>query len=368
MPSKKKGTKVKKTVTNSNKNKTSQKVVVNVNSPSASTSRKGVQNFTKGLSYLGKPTPRSANLPNNTTVINNMPPMPMFPQMDTNRMQALENSFNNLQVDIQGLYGKLNKPSKQETKDAIPYIDDAISQSFISNPTFVEEPQSPMSFQSSNGKGLLKSSKSSTPHSTAMLGDSSSSSSGGDSPFLPYPTASMRDAPTYGNEYGEPSVAMSQNSRTRLREVLSDTHDSDYESLASNGSTLRSLNALHNPAYTPSQLSRVSNQASGSTTLKPISIKPDPSIKTDPSVKDEVKSEGVSPPSGGDGGGESAGSVNDANLIELPAYYDAYFTTLPSGQFECHMCGKNVKGKKSHLEKGHNINLNLPKGRPKKQT
>lgn len=118
MPNKKKGTKAKKTITNSNKNKTSQKVVVNVNSPS--TSRKGVQSFTKGNSYLGGTGMRGFAY-SSPTVINNIQPTPMmFPQMDTNRLNAIENSINNIGSDVQALHGRINKPSDDEVKPYIP--------------------------------------------------------------------------------------------------------------------------------------------------------------------------------------------------------------------------------------------------------
>lgn len=111
MPKKK--TSTKKTVSHSNKNKNTQKVVVNVNTESTTrkqTSRKGVQSFSKGNSYLGGTVARGVNYPS-TTVINNMPspsPMPMFPQVDTNRLSAIENLAQNIATQGQHLHGRIN--------------------------------------------------------------------------------------------------------------------------------------------------------------------------------------------------------------------------------------------------------------------
>lgn len=118
MPSKKKGTKAKKITTHSNKNKNT--VIVNVNSDKQVPTRKGVRSFTKGNSYLGGTGMRGFAYPS-PTVINNIQPAPMlFPQMDINRLNAIENSINNIGSDVQALHGRINKPSNDEVKPYIP--------------------------------------------------------------------------------------------------------------------------------------------------------------------------------------------------------------------------------------------------------
>lgn len=121
--SKKSSKKAGKTATNANKNTNTQKVVVNVNSSTRAKTGKGIHTYTKGNSYMGGTPLRAVNYPS-TTVINNMPsPTPMMmPQMDTNRLNALENHMQNISADIQGLYGKLNKPTPQEVSNVLPHL------------------------------------------------------------------------------------------------------------------------------------------------------------------------------------------------------------------------------------------------------
>jgi hypothetical protein len=123
MPQKKKTTTKKKTVTNSNKN--TQKVIVNINSDTSTskkrnTQQKGVQTFTKGTAYTGARSLRSPQLPA-TTVINNMPPI-MFPQVETNRLNAIEGLARNTATLLQEMQGRITATPNAEVRKIVPML------------------------------------------------------------------------------------------------------------------------------------------------------------------------------------------------------------------------------------------------------
>lgn len=122
--SEKKKTKTKrttKTTTNQNKNKNTQKVVVNINT-TRTQPKKGTIQYSKGASYLGGTSGRAVNYP---MVINNMMPTPipmMMPNLESNKINSLENSIRNIHSDIQGIYGRLNPPTSEQVQRTIPYL------------------------------------------------------------------------------------------------------------------------------------------------------------------------------------------------------------------------------------------------------
>lgn len=214
MPTKKKGGKV-KTTTHSNKNKNTVIVNVGTGGSKSSVSKKGVKSFTKGTSYTGKATPRSANLPNSTTVINNMPSPAMFPSMDTNRLNAIENSINNIGTDVQALHGRINRPSRDEVKSYIPSSIDSmrtqlassaesrISDMETSTPhmhnqiTHVLPHAQPMSIDSTQPVPMsINTSQQSSSMSTAQFGGSDDSSGGGGGGGYPPNSPSVQTAST----------------------------------------------------------------------------------------------------------------------------------------------------------------------------
>lgn len=202
MPSKKKESKTKTTThSNKNKNKNTQKVVVNIGTGTAtnSTSKKGVKSFTKGKSYMGGTPARGIVYPS-TTVINNVPSPTMmpFPQMDTNRLNAIENSINNIGSDVQALHGRINRPTPDDVKPYIPSSIDSmrtqlassaesrISDMETSTPhmhnqiTHVLPHADPMSVDTTQPVPMsINTSQQSSSMSTAQFGGSDDSSGGG---------------------------------------------------------------------------------------------------------------------------------------------------------------------------------------------
>lgn len=280
MPTKKKSSKS-KTTTNSNKNTQKQKVVVNVNTHSApkKTSKRGTVSYTKGNSYLGGTGMRGVNYPS-TTVINNMPTPPiMFPQMETNRITAIENGMNNLYADIQGLYGKLNAPSQEDVKSIIPNLTDPITKSVVESKASINYPTVDMSSSSST--------------STPSFGGSTSSddSSGGGN--LPITSEPMYDA----SDAFETPKTMSMSVPTQMRNI-----PEFDESVGSPTSATSSIGGL-TTQFSRMSLSRVPEtevQVPSSTVPTTIDVNPSSktkSVKVKPEVKDEVKTEPISPPS-----------------------------------------------------------------------
>lgn len=258
------------------------------------TSKKGVQSYSKGNSYLGGTAMRGVNYPS-TTVINNMPPTPMmFPQMETNRISAIENGMNNLYADIQGLYGKLNAPNEQEVKSAISQLSDPLTKSIVESRASGNIPTVNMS--------IATSSSTSTP--TFGGSTSSDDSSGGGN--LPVPSQTMYDA----SDAFETPKSMSMSVPTAMRTIP----EFEEESLASNSPgtvspTIQSLNRFHNP-NAPTGMSAAIGDGDTIGLTQPLTqstIDVNPSSKGKSiKVKPETKSDPESPPSSK----ESPSSVN----------------------------------------------------------
>lgn len=305
-----------KTTTNSNKNKNTQKVVVNINSDTSNTkkktTKKGVQSFTKGNSYLGGTAMRGVNYPS-TTVINNMPSPPMmFPQMETNRISAIENGMNNIRADIQGLYGRISAPTEDEVNAVLPRLTNPLATSIIGSQSSVKYPSV-----------KIESSTTSTP--TFGGSTSSDDSSGGN---MPVPTETMNDA----TEDFQTPQTMSMSVPTRMRDVLSDRLDHDDESIGSARSATSSIGGLATQ-FSRMSLSRVPEtevQVPSSTVPTTIDVNPSSKvkpIKVKPEVKSEIKTEPISPPS--DGAGTSR-SVNQRtpNKRELKQDFERIIESL----------------------------------------
>lgn len=210
MPSKKKATKS-KTTTNSNKNRNTVIVNVGAGSSKSSVSKKGVQSFTKGNSYTTKTPMRSANLPNSTTVINNMPshvmPPMIFPMMEYNRTNAIENSIQNIGSDVQSSQGRINRPSPDEIKSYIPSSIDSMrtqlassAESRMKDTLANDRPSNgmgPMSLDTQPPVPMsINTSQQSSSMSTAPFGGSDDSSGGGGRGYQPPNSPSVQTAST----------------------------------------------------------------------------------------------------------------------------------------------------------------------------
>lgn len=343
MPKRKTTTKKTVSHSNKNKNKNTQKVVVNINSDTHSkstTRKKGVQSYSKGNSYLGGTAMRGVNYPS-TTVINNMPPTPMmFPQMETNRISAIENGMNNLYADIQGLYGKLNAPNEQEVKNVIPQLSDPLTKSIVE------------SRASGNFPTVDMASATSSSTSTPTFGGSTSSddsSGGGD---LPVPSQTMYDA----SDAFETPRTMSMSVPTAMRPI---PEFDEEESLASNtpntvSPTIQSLNRFHNPNAPTGMSAAIGDgdtigltQPLTQSTIDVNASSKGKSIK----VKPETKSESESPPS--DKGSPS--SVNkprkpnkkEVNMKAMKTRYDEILDSLNYIQTKDRLMSSEDKEKSS---------------------
>lgn len=121
----KKKSKSKKSVSKTtNKNTQRQSVIVNVNTGSTRRNEKSVRSFTKANAYLGGTSGRGVNYP---MIINNMMPTPtpipmMMPNLETNKLNSLENSIKNIHSDIQGIYGHLHRPTPDQVQRTLPYL------------------------------------------------------------------------------------------------------------------------------------------------------------------------------------------------------------------------------------------------------
>jgi hypothetical protein len=183
--------------------KDSHNVVVNVGTDTTrrTTRKKGTQSFTKGNAYLGGTPMRGVAYPS-PTVINNMQPPTMMPpmifhQMDANRLNAIENSINNIGTDVQALHGRLNKPSHDEVKSYIPSSIDSMrtqlasaAESRMETPAFTQHMHNqlthdiphadPMSVDTTQPVPMsINTSQQSSSMSTAQFGGSDDSSGGG---------------------------------------------------------------------------------------------------------------------------------------------------------------------------------------------
>jgi hypothetical protein len=178
-----------KTTTNSNKNKNTQKVVVNINSNASTkkTSKKGTQSYTKGNAYLGGTSMRGVMYPS-PTIINNIPSTPpmMFPTMETNRINNIENLAHNIASQVQELNGRIHASPNIEIKNVMPQLTqpmrDIVQQSRIMKD--VEAQTTPKPHMSSQFSHVLPNAQpidtgdTSSSTSTPSFGGSSSSSDG----------------------------------------------------------------------------------------------------------------------------------------------------------------------------------------------
>lgn len=254
--------------------KDSHNVIVNVNSASGSsskkTSRRGVQSFSKGLSYLGGSSARG-NFP---MVINNLPSpmMPMFPQVDVNRVSALENSMNNIHADIQGLYGRLNRPTPDEVSRATPVLD--------------AQTQAVMSQVSSNRRlsdtlaSRVSGHASTSTNSTPSFGGSSSSSGGSGGGDLPI--QSDTTMMTAQSSLPQASAMQSVQSFGTMPIIQEESSNVDNESNASN-SPLTPVSAL------TTQLSRLRVSRVNDTEVQIPSSSVGTTINLNPSSKGKSK-------------------------------------------------------------------------------
>lgn len=312
MPTKKKTTKKTTKRTSSKKDdhsrKDSHNVIVNVGTTARTTTRKkGVQTFSKGNSYLGGTAMRAMNYPS-TTVINNMPPTPMmFPQMETNRISAIENGMNNLYADIQGLYGKLNAPTQEDVKTVIPQLTDPFTKSIV---------ESKASIKANNPTVDMASASSSSTSTPTFGGSTSSDDSSGGGGDLQVPSQTMHDA----SDAFETPKEMSMSVPTVVRDIPEFNNESvgSFDSPKSFTEDLFSQTpVVEQPTNPITQQSR--NQADTTIDVNPsanttIDVNPSSkgkSIKVKPEVKDEIKTEPISPPS-------SKGSSKSVNQPKKP--------------------------------------------------